>query len=254
MLLTKDKDDLQLIERFFERELTEQELTDFEARLKVDTDFAEKVERFGYAHQEVEKIYYTNERQAFKEKWASILDAEEEAPPQKVRTLRHYALRIAAAILLILGMVVVMNQFSPSNDNFQAIAVQKWEQSEMTITMRNKSQPVPGAVIWDKAEKAYKERQFSEALGILDLLGDDPDALLWKGRCHFELRQTPEAISHFEAVIQHKDGGKKDLALWYQALVYLYDNDVDAARKNLNIIIENKYPKARDAAKLLEEL
>lgn len=256
LLLTKDKDDLQLIERFFERELTEQELADFEARLKVDSGFAEKVERFGYAHKQVEQLYYPNEREAFKQNRASILDTNEEAPPRNVRTLRHYALRVAAAILLILGLAVIINQFSPSNHSYQQIAVATWEQSEadMNIGLRGGEQVVDSAIIWDKAEKAYKEDRFSEALGLLDLLGDEPDALFWKGRCHFELRQIPEAISHFEAVIQHKDGGKKDLALWGQALAYLYNDDVDTARKNLNIIIDNKYPKARDAKRLLEEL
>lgn len=254
MLLIKDKDDLQLIERFFERELSEQELADFEARLKADHDFAEKVERFDYAHQEVEKIYYPNERETFKKHWNKILDSDQDAPIRKIKPIRYYLTRVAAAILLILGLSLVFNQFSPSNKDFQQLALQNWEQSIMTISTRDNTQVVESAVIWNKAEKAYKEGKFEEALGFLDILGDKPDALLWKGNCYFELRQMPKAISHFEKVIQHKDGSKKDLALWYQALAYLYEKDTDATRKNLNIIIENKYPKADDAKQLLEEL
>ena len=256
MLLTKNKDDLQLIERFFERELSEQELADFEARLNTDNDFAKRVERFDYAHQQVEQIYYPDEREAFKRNWAKILDSNEEAPP-KVRTLRHYALRVAAAILLILGLGGILNQFSLSNDNFQQLALQNWEQSEIPINMKNvvpRGQGIPVGVIRDKIEKNYNAGKFEETLSLLDLLGNEPDALFWKGMCHFQLRRMPQAVSHFDAVIQHKEGGKKDLATWYQALAYLYENDRDAARKNLNIIIENKYPKARDAAQLLEQL
>jgi len=257
MLLTKDKDDLQLIERFFERELTEQELADFEVRLKTDHDFAKQVERFGYAHQEVEKIYYPNERETFKKHWEKILDTDEGTPIRKVKSLRYYALRIAAAILLILGLTLIINQFSPSNDNFQQIAIQNWEQSEIPINMKPilpRGQRIDVALIRDKIEKAYNAKKYEEALNLLDLLGDESDALFWKGMCHFQLRQMPEAVSHFEQVIQHKDGGKKDLATWYQSLAYLYENDKDAAHKNLNIIIENDYLKARDAKKLLEEL
>lgn len=254
MLLTKDKDDLQLIERFFERELTEQDLADFEVRLKEDNDFAERVDRFGYAHKKVEEIYYPNERKAFKQKWTKVLTTDEEAPPQNVKSMRYYLMRVAAVILLIIGLALVFNQFSPSNNNFQQLALQNWEQSTMTISTRDKTQVVQSTVIWDKAEKAYKEGKFEEALGFLDILGDEPDALLWKGNCYFELRQMPKAISHFEAVIQHKDSDKKDPALWYQALAYLYKKDTDATRKNLNLIIEGNYPKARDAKQLLKQL
>jgi len=257
MLLTKDKDDLQLIERFFERELTEHELANFEARLKADHDFAEKVERFGYAHQEVEKIYYPNERETFKKDWDKILDTEEEAPIRKIKPMRYYLMRVAAAILLIFGLTLIVNQFSPSNQSFQQIALQNWEPDpdEMNrVSTRGDTAVVPGAVVWDNAKKTYKAGKFEETLNTLGLLGNKPDALLWKGICHFELEQMPQAISHFDAVIQHKDSGSKDLALWYQALAYLYENNTDDARKNLNIIIENNYPKKRNAMRLLEKL
>jgi len=226
MLLTKYKDDLQLIERFFERELTEQELADFEVRLTVDNDFAERVERFGYAHEQVEQVYYSDEHEVFKRKWAKILDADEVTPSQNVKSLRYYLVRVAAAILFILGLALIVNQFGSSNDSLQQLALQSWKQSEIGMSKKI----------------------------TRNIFGDEPDALFWKGNCYFELRQMSKAISHFEAVIQHKDGGKKDLALWYQVLAYLYENDTEAARKNLNTIIENEYPKARDAARLLEKL
>jgi len=256
MLLTKDKDDLQLIERFFERELTEQELADFEVRLKADDDFAERVERFSYAHRQVEQIYYPNEREAFKKKWEDILNTDENTLPKNIKSLRYYLIRVAAAILLILGLALIINEFGSSNDNLQQIALRNWEPPEPNmggkVVTRNKT--INSTVIWNNVEKAYKEGRFVEALGLLNIFEDDPDALFWKGNCHFELRQMPQAISDFEAVIQHQEGSKKDLARWYQALAYIYENNTDAARKKLNIIIENNYPKADDATQLLEQL
>lgn len=254
MLLTKDKDDLQLIERFFERELTEQELADFEIRLKADHDFAEQVERFSYAHQKVEKIYYPNERETFIKHWEKILDTDEEAPIRKVKSIRYYLMRVAAAVILFVGLTLIIEQIGTPYGNFQQLALQNWEQLEIDMNKGTREQIIDSAVIWNKAEKAYKAKKFEETLNWLEVFGDEPDALLWRGKCHFELRQMPKAISYFDAVIQHKDGGKKDLALWCQALAFLYENDKDAARKNLNIIIENKYPIARDAERLLEKL
>lgn len=255
MILTKDKDDLQLIERFFERELTEDELTYFRERLDNDNDFAEQVARFDYARKEVEEIYYPEEEKNFKKKWQKVLQTPLHQSGTK-RSIIYYLTRVAAVLILAIGLIGIGRYMGTQGSNLQQLALQNWEKSEIDMSkgVVSRGDLIDRSVIWDKAEKNYKEGKFEETLNFLTILGDEPDALFWKAKCHFELRQTQKAITNFQAVIQHEKSGKKDLALWYQALAYLYESNTDAARKNLNLIVENRYPKANDAKQLLKQL
>lgn len=254
MTLITDKNDFQLIERFFERELTEDELAHFRQRLDTDTDFAEQVGRFGEAHQTVEAIYYPDEKKNFKQKWQKILQTPHHQANTK-KPVTYYLIRAAAILIFVIGIIGLSQYAGTSENNPRQLALQNWEKTEATDMSKGlRRGEIKRAVIWNNAEKSYKAGKFEEALTFLVVLGDEPDALLWSGKCYFELREIPEAISHFEAVVQHEEGGKKDLALWYQALGYLYENNTDAAREKLNLIIENKYFKAGDAAQLLEQL
>jgi len=254
MILTTDKDDLQLIERFFERELTEDELAYFKERLDADTGFAEQVARFDYARREVEAIYYPDEEKNFKQKWQKVLQTPQRQTIKR-KSIVHYLTRVAAVLILAIGLIGIGRYIGMQENNLQQLALQNWEKNEKEMSKGPwRGKLIDRTVIWDKAEKSYKEGKFEETLNSLSILGNEPDALFWKGICHFELRQIPKAISNFEAVIQHEEGSKKDSALWYQALAYLYENNTDAARKNLHLIIENTYPKANDAKRLLEQL
>jgi len=235
MILTTNKDDLQLIERFFERELTEDELAYFKERLDADTNFAEQVARFDYARQEVEAIYYPDEEKNFKQKWKKVLQTPQRQTIKR-KSIPYYLMRVAAVLIFVIGLIGIGRYIGMQENNLQQLALQNWEKSEKDMgngAWRGKL--IDRDVIWDNAEKSYTENRFEKTLNSLSILGDEPDALLWKGICHFELRQMPTA-------------------LWYQALAYLYENNTEAARKNLNLIVENTYPKANDAKELLEQL
>jgi len=254
MILTKDKDDLRLIERFFERELTEDELTQFRERLEKDNGFAEQVAQFDYARKEVEKIYYPNEKKNFKKKWQKVLQTPLHQSGTK-RSIIYYLTRVAAVLILAIGLIAIGRYMGTQESNLQQLALQNWQKTKIDMSKGlSRGDLIDPATISDKAEKSYQDGKYEETLNLLSVFGDEPDALFWRAKCHFELRQIPKAISNFEAVIQHEESGKKDLALWYQALAYLYESNTNAARKNLNLIIEGKYPKANEAKQLLKQL
>ena len=110
---------------------------------------------------------------------------------------------------------------------------------------------------YEKAFEAYDKKDYQAAIDILveiPLRTNITDkALLLKGVSEYELRNYAEAISTYENYL-NIEMYPKDMALWYQALAYLQNDQNEAAKENLQIIINEDFSKAKEAKILMERL
>ncbi len=241
-----------LIQRFFDFELNKEELAAFEERLQTDEQFFELVSIYKYAEEKIEKgltpaAFQANE--AWKQAWEqSLVEAEEVKNTAKVRTIdgqRHWPM--TAAVNSPSKVKTIGEQWS-------------WLMIAASICILL----ISGLLLWNTTSKPnYKQLAEDYYLPIEKTTRstttnvptvDKNMQLIVEGQNLFQEDKKDEAIATFQAVIDSTNSGHKDLAYWYQALVYLSMENVGAAKANLQHIIEYDYPMADDANDLLQTI
>ncbi|MEW7292974.1 tetratricopeptide repeat protein [Aquimarina sp. 2304DJ70-9] len=226
--------DIVYIERFFNLELSEDELLVFEARIDVEPDFARKLDAYKESMDLVEKKYISNSEKARVEKWRVIVNDEKDA--KIITPYWKWIAGIAASIVLIFfGWRYSSNT---KQQNLATITQASWDKKigldyrMMRTTNRDSLQQV---II--NAFDAYEEEKFKDAITILEPFISTTlyyeDALLIKGLSEYKAGNVSYALKTLETLSKHPSGKKAKVALWYQGLIYLDLGDKKAAKKFL---------------------
>ncbi len=261
-----DKDN-KLIERFFSFDLTETELKDFDARMETDEHFLEKMRLYQFIDEKVEAQFNKDsaaQKEILIQKWNKM--QQEAAPTNRIIKMPWIKIMgMAASFLIIAGVAFWL---IPQDDvmNSKELANQYWETTSLQHLAFQRTEEIssphnPHRTILIEASETYKQGQFKKAKALANNIPesfiDYPMVLLLKGQCDFKLDEMDAAIQNFQAVIDHKSSGPKDLALWFQALSYLKmdtDEGRAIAKKNLNLIITERYPIANKAEALFQKI
>lgn len=120
-----------------------------------------------------------------------------------------------------------------------------------------------GDIISDDEQKyedaflKYTAKDYESTINLLNTITDDSEvykeALVLKGTSQFDAGNITDAIATFDIYLAN-DSFTKDKVLWYQALAYLQNDQNDAAKKNLQAIIDEDYSKAGWAKSIIKEL
>lgn len=238
-----------LIERFFENDLSEQELAAFQQRLAEDPRFAEAfqlekelmegIEAFGNEQlrqqleamhvEETMKIGPTNGQAIEEPGYASPFDPK----PVDGKVIRMVGRRwwLAAAVL---GIGLLARWFfaenKPTTEQLYAI----FAQHEFDFTeMGTNDELLP------RAEQLLKSQKYAEALPLLETYltnhANDTQVKLAKGKSLLELGKYKEAMEVFSAIAEGNPV-LADEAYWYQGLTYLKQGDVENCKKTMGKI------------------
>jgi tetratricopeptide (TPR) repeat protein len=240
--------DITLMERYFDSELTTEEMTRFSARLQDDEIFRSLVER--------EKIIIGAIRnQGLLDNLHYLKSVEEKiqgnhAHPSftSVRTWYYYA--AAAVVVLLLAVKVLLPGQQTSEELF----------AENFTPYLNVFEPMTrGADIATKrteAFQAYEQKNYKEAAILFkELLAAEKrsEVLFLLGNTNLMLGQVTEAKENFVTLI--RDFDDMDLpAKWYLSLCYLKSDDRENARKMLREVGQTENSYASRAKELLEKV
>ncbi len=255
-----------LIERYFENDLSSDELAAFQKRLSNDPDFAkafqlerelmEGIEAFGneQLRKQLEMIHSEETGEV------ETTDEEEDEPPSFVSPFdpelvggkmvkmvgRKWWL---AAAVLILGLVarVLFWESNPTPQQLYAIyAVHEFNFTEMGTSEE----------LLSNAEGLLKAEKYEESLPVLDTYleanQNDKEVMKAKGIALLETGKYEEALDIFREVGQASPIFENE-ANWYIALTYLKQGKIKNCKKALSAISATS-PKHKDANKLLEYL
>ncbi|MEZ4956077.1 MAG: tetratricopeptide repeat protein [Saprospiraceae bacterium] len=235
-----------LIERYFENDLSGQELEAFEQRLSDDPRFAEAfqlekdllagIEAFGNEQlraqleamhvEETMKIGPTNGQVIEEPGYTTPFDPK----PVDGKVVKMVGRRwwLAAAVLAI-GLLArwFFAENKPTTDQLYAI----FAQHEFDFTeMGANDELLP------RAEQLLKNQKYAEALPLLETYlsthPDDVEVKLAKGKSLLELGRFKEALEVFSAIAQNNPV-LADEANWCQALTYLKQGDVENCKRSL---------------------
>ena len=258
-----------LIERYFENDLSGEEMAAFQKRLSVDPGFAksfqfekelmEGIEAFGneQLRKQLETIHAeeTGESEEIEEEEAELSTYVNPYDPKpkdgKVVNISRRIWWLAAAVL-VLGLIARLLFWDniPTPQQLYAIyAVHDFDFTEKSGT----------AAILAEAESLLKNKKYKEAIPVLEnYLSNNPndgEIQLAKGIAHLEINDFEKAIEIFDEVGKTSPILKNE-GIWYKGLAYLKMGDVGKARNTLSGLEKGakRYGDAKNLMKRLIEL
>jgi tetratricopeptide (TPR) repeat protein len=243
-LSPEEEKDYELIQRYFDFELEEQELEIVNRRMEEDAAFLERMRIFRSTEEGVLAIG-SAQRTA---KTVPLSNTRKQGNRTRWRAL-------AAAVTLLIGSAFAFWLFSNPTLSPEELADSYWAESEsVTFSNLRSSDSASGAsTALVKASDQFRQQNFLASLETLAAFSptaaDYHKATLLKGQIYFEQGEYETAIEEFQNTIDHLNNEYNDWAYWYQALAYLKVDEVELAKENLEVMEAQRY-----SIPLLEEL
>lgn len=232
-----------LIEKYFSKQLTPEEVLEFEKRYKTDDSFKEDVDFL----KDLKSVSEAEDDLQFKKQLASY---ESENTKKKKSTVSKWLkplIAVAAILVVILSVNFLMNDslnedqlflnyFEPSK-NVSAPIVR----SETDETMLN------------NAFIAYSEKNYSEAIALFETSYEDSknsELLFYEGNAYLAIGDIENAIAKFEEHLNYSDV-LTNRSHWYLALAYLKSKNLEKAKLELKALIDSGETFKKDDAKSL---
>jgi len=232
--------------KYFEGTLSEVELKAFNTLLENDPDFKKEVA----FEQEVQDTLVLNDREKVKKE---MQDWDTPKSKPHIRKNNFAPWKIAASLILLIGISWLLFFYTQSTSTAELYA-SNFE------PYRNVVQPIVRGEdkedIQSKAFKAYESKDYKNAIVFFDqILQEDPSTTIsfYKANTLLQLNKTSEAITLLETTVKSADTFQ-DRALWYLALAYLKEDNVDASKKTLKQLIAQSKFKSKEATALIKQL
>lgn len=236
-------DQLDHIELYLRGELSEEEITDFEALMKADSSLKKQVEE----HRQLLKGIEISFNRELKQKLIQVESNIEETPAPKSR---YPIIGLAAAIAALIVVFVTFQDEKISSQDLYAQHYKVYPNAELPVLRSENNEDNPYAY--------YEKREYATALELFNKMqASDPDnsaLLFYSALCQLELDHPETGIELFALVISREDPDYKRPALWYQSLAYLKIEKPENAMVILELLALDDDVYARKANELLENL
>lgn len=232
----------ELIEKYFENNLTKKEEASFKKLLVEDAEFKSEFE----FQTELQNAIKVSERQNIK-KQIQQFDNLENKPIFHLRSFLKYA-----AILLILisaGIYFFTNQ--NSSEQLYASYYEAYPNTEISVTRSDTN----AQSAFEDAFVAYDLNDFNKANQLFDKVLHTKDAdyiKFYKAICLMELNQHKEAINWFESI--SSTSNYQDKAMWFKSLCLLKLSNPTGAKEVLEQLVTKQSFKFIEAQELLSKL
>ena len=258
MVMTQQDQDYDLIQRFFEFELNDEDRQAVEQRLLTEPDFRLRMQLYQSVHEKIDQ-QTRHDHVSFRLRESTNTIAE----TSRVRSLnirRWLALAASVLLLIAVGSLLFFQNGTPDS---QALALEYWEALDKTdaLTLRSGSesdaQPI-GSEQLQAAYRAFDQEEYATTLAQLDFPFGTPElntrAQLLRAAVAIEQQQYDRAIVLTQTVLDNPAAAQRDQALWYQALIYSLSGNAEAAQPLLWEIVRQRYPQRTQAERLLEAM
>jgi tetratricopeptide (TPR) repeat protein len=231
----------QLLERYFENKLSQEEALLFQNYLETDASFAEE-----FAFQKnVKKAITLNERADLKQKLQSF-----ETPKSAKKWLSKWS--VAASIAVVLGAGYWFMNQSSNNIELYEDYYQSYPNVVAPTVRGENSEDIKSEAFYE-----YDNGNYEKSLVLFSKIYEtdkDDYALFYKALSQMELQKTTEAIATFKQFDLGKNNAFTPFVKWYLALAYLKEKQQNKAIPLLKSLTENENPQEDQAQKLLEDL
>lgn len=242
------EEDIMLIERYFDAELSEEEIKNFSLRVEVDDAFKSLVQREKIIIGAIRNQGLLDNLQYLKSVEEKIQGNQTQLGLTPNRTWYYYA---AAAVVTLLIAVTFLLPKEASNDELFAKYFTTYP-NLFEPTMRGSDRVSKRT----EAFQAYERKDYQSAATLLTALLEekrDSEVLLILGNTNLMLGDTRKAQENFLTLINEFDDFDIP-AKWYLSLCYLKSGDTENARKLLQELGRLEVSYASRAKELLEKV
>lgn len=231
----------ELIEKYFENNLTSEEQFLFDEKLNQDAEFKAEFE----FHLELKNAINLTERQKIK-KEIQKFEIKAKTP---VFYLKSY-FKYAAIFLVMFSLWFVMFNNTSNNELYNSY----FDPYPNTVISNTRSD-VNEKTIIEEAFIAYDLGEYDKANDLFENALNTTKTeyiLFYKAICLMELNKHKDAIILFESTNLSNEYHEK--SLWFEALCYLKLNNKSVARQKLETLVKKKSFKNTEAEELLSKL
>lgn len=239
-----------LIEKYFFGKLTEEEATLFLNLKNNNVQFREKLEYL----ESLKLVCKIEDDLQFKNMIASFeKDLKQQTKTIPLRRSVFYKIAIAAVFLISLGIITTLFVFNKTEpkDLFATYFEVSKNVSYPTVRSFHTQNSITDAFV------AYENKEYAKAFSLFDtyfMATKDTTVFYYQANVLIATQKPTEAIN----LLTHLENSSSTLASrshWYKAMAYLQSNQVQEAKRELEILIENQEEfKNGEAKKLLEKL
>lgn len=223
-----DDKEIGLIRRFFDFDLSEKELNQFQDRLEKDHTFANEVDNYETAYNAVDQLIISNKGEN------SSVSEVKKSQLTKVKSTKRNPMGWAIAAMLVLGLVFggYYMTTGTSNEIDERVFAQADEYTRMMSDDILRGETTPNA------STSTEEQRLKDIVST------------------YTKDNTATTVTSLQEYINSIDNPvNKELAEWWLANVYLQNNDIENARITLEKIKDNpNYNSGKKATSFLEQL
>ncbi len=246
--------EIELIDKYLRGMLTQEERRSFERRLQQDPSFAHEFS----LHRGIKEAITDQGTEQLQDTLRELRQEWEKSNPPKVkRPFPRFTARLSIAatvLLIVMGSIFLYMYRTPSFSSADDLATQYYKPYEREM-VRGGNSTID--IHLQNALTEYDKEHYQRALVYLDsvtkLHPDHIKANFYKAHCYLNLGEQPRAIELFNKIIAHGDNVYIDDAMWFLAMAYLKEGDLDNTVTTLEKINDGSSHR-KDAKRLLSDI
>lgn len=236
--------DYKLIEAKIDGSMSDQELDEFEQKLRDSEDFERE---FQIQDAVIHSLIRSNDK-VLKKEFHSFLQESKAHHRQNKKQRRN--LMIAASLSFLVFCSVAYYWFLPDPMNNSAIYQAYFEVYPAPPITRGDDEI--GAVPIDFSD--YRKGNYAQAMETLQSGPQSEMTSLYLAMCYLETEQVSKAIENIQATLDSTNPIIKQTAEWYLALAHIKNNDQTKSLPILQKITDEKQLYYKQANKILLEI
>ncbi len=246
--MNRDKNDIDLIDKYLREELSGNTLQDFEHRLATDMEFAQQVDW----HKRLVSGIKKQSQRELKSYLQSLEGRESTTDEKKTVPLNYWKFAIAASVILLMIAAFWVYLFRPAPQDLFAQYYQPYPNVETTVERNEQDTDA-----YTQAFQWYEDGQYDKAATAFEhLLSSDNQTeavYFYAGLTALERNLPKAALTHFENIITNPENKYYQQALWYAALAAIKQKDINRAKAYLQTLSDKGGFYENKAEQLLAE-
>ena len=244
------KNYLELIEKFHNGELSNEELEKFKIKLRSNPEFKKDFDLYKEINNAILEDDVIELRNQVNSIQGSSINDTQKNRIRKLYSNKWYLAAAVITIVIIIGTFLI-SIISDTYSNEELFKKYYEPEDAVLITRSGNSD---SDLDLTKALQQFEQQNYKEAIPLLKKIDNNVLSRFYLGIAYIETNDFSKAINEFKGVIDHGDNLFIEQSEWYLGLCYLISNEKNKAIKDFRkIIYENSLYKP-EAEEILNKI